>query len=776
MIATRPDAPTCPCVPLPLLHRCSRLLALLLLTLLPGTLLAQNPIEIPDANLQAAVRSALGKPSGALTDVDMLRLTQLGAAGRNIQSLAGLEYAVNLENLNLEDNAVADASPLAGLTNLRTLFMDNNQLSSGAPLAGLTNLLALLLSDNHISDTDWLAGLTQLQSLSIMFNPLHDATVVGRLTQLTDLHLNGTQISDAGFLRSLGNLTALGLGDNNIHDGSPVGGLTRLEFLGLGSNPISDWSFIRNLTNLRVLYLFSDSLQDISFLSGLHNLAWLRLSDNHITDLSPLAGLSNLQYLDLDWNAVTSCHALAGLTVVTNMDLSYNAITDLNGLGTQGRLTTLNLQNNQVGDASPLATLTGLETLSLQNNRVGNLNFAQALTHLVALDASQNRLTSIQGLMGAVSLRTAALNNNLLLLAPGSQAQNVVAALQSRGVAVDVSSQSLPYVATSGTYYGLFYDEGALSSSNSGSITLTVTASRYYTGKLQLNGGTFALSGTLRSDGTDTKTLLSRRQTSVRLDLVLQGSDYLTGSVAVNGQGGSADILGYRAVFHSRTNLAPQAGRYTLAVAGSDSDALPGGSGYGTFSVSSAGQVKFVGSFADGTKVSQSSWVAAEGQWPFYAPLYSRKGMALGWMGLTNGQGFGGTMAWVKPTVKAKCYPAGFGWVTEVAGSRYTPPSKGSNVFGTTNATLNLTLTGGDLKGALVDQFTLNGKNQVKALPTSGKLSLSFTPSTGLFHGRAIDPVSHKTVPFSGVILQSQSNGVGYFLGTSTSGATVLNQ
>jgi len=44
-------------------------------------------VSVPDPGLNAAVREALHKPSGPLTQQDMLSLTNLNAGRRNISSL-----------------------------------------------------------------------------------------------------------------------------------------------------------------------------------------------------------------------------------------------------------------------------------------------------------------------------------------------------------------------------------------------------------------------------------------------------------------------------------------------------------------------------------------------------------------------------------------------------------------------------------------------------------------------------------------------------------------
>jgi len=68
-------------------------------------------VNIPDANLRAVIRSALGKSRFApITKADMARLTTLDASNRNIRDLTGLEFATNLTMLNLTDNPLSSQS------------------------------------------------------------------------------------------------------------------------------------------------------------------------------------------------------------------------------------------------------------------------------------------------------------------------------------------------------------------------------------------------------------------------------------------------------------------------------------------------------------------------------------------------------------------------------------------------------------------------------------------------------------------------------------------
>ena len=126
----------------------------------------------PDANLEAAVRYAVGNSSDPLTPAQLEGLSTLVAVGYGIADLTGLEQCTGLEILWLPNNQITDLSPLSGLTALTLLGLNNNQIVDLAPLAGLTTLTSLELDDNLISDVDPLEGLYNLSYLSLRDNQI----------------------------------------------------------------------------------------------------------------------------------------------------------------------------------------------------------------------------------------------------------------------------------------------------------------------------------------------------------------------------------------------------------------------------------------------------------------------------------------------------------------------------------------------------------------------------------------------------------------------------
>ncbi|MCW3491313.1 S8 family serine peptidase [Dethiobacter alkaliphilus] len=106
--------------------------------------LPEIPAEIPDNDLQQAIREALEKPTGNITITDMEQLTTLNAPGANITDLTGLEQAPNLTTLNLSGNNISSITSLLSLNNLQSLDITLNKLDltpDSQALLDISNLI-----------------------------------------------------------------------------------------------------------------------------------------------------------------------------------------------------------------------------------------------------------------------------------------------------------------------------------------------------------------------------------------------------------------------------------------------------------------------------------------------------------------------------------------------------------------------------------------------------------------------------------------------------------
>ena len=346
---------------------------------------------IYDQRLADAIRRELGGNSA--TVLNMKNIINLDLSDYGVQNLTGLEFAINLEVLNLENSQISSISPLKNLTKLRELnlgknttnYFHKNKISDISPLENLTNLTSLVLENNKVSDISSLKNLTKLSELNLNDNQIANVSSLRNLTNLTQLGLSGNQVADISTLRNLTNLTQLGLAGNQVADISTLRNLTNLTQLGLAGNQVADISTLRYLTNLTQLGLSGNQVADISTLRNLTNLTQLGLSGNQVADISTLRNLTNLTQLDLSGNQVADISTLRNLTNLTQLGLAGNQIANVSLLRYLTNLTQLDLGFNKIADVSTLRYLTKLTYLNLENNQITDLPQFENLTKLDTL-------------------------------------------------------------------------------------------------------------------------------------------------------------------------------------------------------------------------------------------------------------------------------------------------------------------------------------------------------------------------------------------------------
>lgn len=334
-----------------------------------------------------------------------------------------------------------------------------------------------------------------------------------------------------------------------------------------------------------------------------------------------------------------------------------------------------------------------------------------------------------------------------------------------------------PFLPVKGTFTGLFRETNTAHLESSGSFTLKLTDQGAYTGKLLLAGKSHSFSGRLNLDGQATNYITRGTNSVLTLEMLLDLSTNRTERISGTVGDGvwMAELLANRSVFNAATNAAPWTGLYTLIVPGTNEPAVgPGGDSYGTVKVDAAGNVKLSGKLADNTTLSQKAPLSKNGEWPLYLSLYSKKGSLCSWVQIdTNfpAAGLWGVLDWFKPTVTKGLYASGFTNQAALTGSSYVPPpTKTNKVIALTDAVI--TMSGGNLGGTLTNYVTLTQDNKVTT--TNAGLSLTFTLSSGLLKGNFIHPATAKKTSFTGVLLQTNNSGSGFFSGTNKSGRVLL--
>ncbi|MCH1976512.1 toxin Cry1Ac domain D-VI-related protein [Enterococcus hirae] len=128
-------------------------------------------VTIPDVNLKKALNETLDQaPDTQITSDQLATIKELDVNNKEIQSIEGLQYCVNLRKLMIgndfmhthETNTISDLSPLKNLTQLAVLVTGNLKIADFSPLKSLPL--------NYCTDEDMSGSYLGTQTVEITLN------------------------------------------------------------------------------------------------------------------------------------------------------------------------------------------------------------------------------------------------------------------------------------------------------------------------------------------------------------------------------------------------------------------------------------------------------------------------------------------------------------------------------------------------------------------------------------------------------------------------------
>ncbi len=326
-----------------------------------------------------------------------------------------------------------------------------------------------------------------------------------------------------------------------------------------------------------------------------------------------------------------------------------------------------------------------------------------------------------------------------------------------------------------GTYNSIVR-AASFSYKSSGFFTLRLMSNGSFSGSVTMGGVNTAFKGQFDPLGNYVAKLprLNKSPMALSMHFAAAGISGTTGDGTF-----VSNLLAEPPIATDINHPAPQAGKYTLAMrpGSSDFNMIPAGIGCATLIVDATGLVRVTGWMSDGTPFSQGVMLAQNGDWPFFAPLYTNKGEVLGTLKFrtTATTKIDGAADWFKPAVAGTLYPAGFATSLTVGGSAYVAPPKTARVLSLADKTGNAAMifSHGGLAADLTRLLTISTSNAVTPV-TPGGFTMTITTLSGMFTGTILQPPNTRPLPFRGVVDQANNRGDGYFLGTSAGGALEL--
>lgn len=260
----------------------------------------EQPIVFNDANLEAAARLILNKPTGDIFPSDAVTAGQLPFGNANISDLTGLHFFNQASRFNGFNNGFSDISEVAGLTGIDASDIASNNVEDITPYNGLPFLRELNFGANLVSDLSGLDTLPNLEKITAFENNITDISTFANFKKLREINLNSNSVTDLSPLENLLQLTSIRMQNNDIQSLAPLANLVALSVIDFsGSSAISDLSPLANLDSLTQIELSRCNISDISVLEFLPNLEQVSLTNNLVTDLTPL--VNNLAFATGDF-------------------------------------------------------------------------------------------------------------------------------------------------------------------------------------------------------------------------------------------------------------------------------------------------------------------------------------------------------------------------------------------------------------------------------------------------------------------------------------------
>ena len=310
--------------------------------------------ELADLLVEAS-RGGDGDYTLSLSDLNSFRTLSASRDDlRPIAGLTGIQYLLELEEVNLPDQAISDLAPLSEVPTLTALNLRNsdlaqwpiNRVSDLSPLADSLLLDNLNIENTDVLDLDPLLNLTSLNQVEV------DGTFAA------DLIIRGASESPRAMrAQEIAQQLSLAPTSSERQDWwrifDPALGSALAAEVGWGEGALS-LDAIEGLTALSAAEQGIVSLRNIDLAYRLDN---LNLSSNPLEDLSPLAGLLQLQDLNLAYcsffrGSLFDAAPLAAIRSLQDLDLSHNYLLDIEPLLALPLLENVNLSSTYVSDDS----------------------------------------------------------------------------------------------------------------------------------------------------------------------------------------------------------------------------------------------------------------------------------------------------------------------------------------------------------------------------------------------------------------------------------------
>lgn len=253
-----------------------------------------------DPVIEDAVRLALDRPTGAITEEELVDVTEIFIF--TDQAYPGIDEYYEGQAIWYEQDSrihaeLCDLTDLSHMPNLRMLYIGGTEVRDLSPLRDLNRLEEVSLQDNAITDISPLAEKPVLRYVSLLGNSLQDIEAVRTWPAVQYLNLAETGNYDGSPLQALKGMDTLDV-SQGPDAGEYLDGLYA-ETLRVGWAGQTDLAFLDGVSSVEKLWIDWSSIRDISALAGREDIVYLNMESCAIDDLSPLFTMPNLMTVEM---------------------------------------------------------------------------------------------------------------------------------------------------------------------------------------------------------------------------------------------------------------------------------------------------------------------------------------------------------------------------------------------------------------------------------------------------------------------------------------------
>jgi Leucine-rich repeat (LRR) protein len=274
----------------------------------------EGTIEFQDENLyNALLNSGIDQNNdGVITQEEIQPCSYLSLNNQNITNLSGLEYATELDYLNLSGNPnLVNVDPIKSLMKLTTLNLEDTAVSD-------TDKMSFI----HLSDQNCVLGFSTFQVIkptglsdTYTVSSSDESVVIASIDQKneweTRIKLEAKKIGTAQINVAIGNATKT----FTVTVNTPPAGTIQF----------ADINLLKALINQGI-----DKNSDGAITQGeLKSMYWLCLDNQNITNISGLEYATSINGIDLNGNAeLSNVDPIKGFTQLYHVDLRGTKVSD----------------------------------------------------------------------------------------------------------------------------------------------------------------------------------------------------------------------------------------------------------------------------------------------------------------------------------------------------------------------------------------------------------------------------------------------------------------